>query len=86
MLQIWGLFYVLRLIYLHSVRARYLGDILLCNIRAMQYSVHGSYSSRRYKKSQMTVLIKRQLMFIEINNKLAKCHNFIRLRRENSQE
>ena len=38
------------------------------------------------KKSQMTVLIKRQLMFIEINNKLAKCHNFIQLLRENSQE
>ena len=34
----------------------------------------------------MTVLIKRQLMFIEINNKLAKCHNFIQLLRENSQE
>ena len=34
----------------------------------------------------MTVLIKRQLMFIEINNKLAKCHNFIRQLRENSQE
>ena len=60
--------------------------MLLYNIRAMQYSVHGSYSCRRYKKSQTTVLIKRQLMFIEINNKLAKCHNFIQLLRENSQE